>query len=191
MATINIIHRDTIPGTKYPLQTITFQKPHLDGVMYEQTNEVYFRPDAVAILLADPKAKTFLLARQFRLPTFLNGSEKGYLVETCAGLIDDGETPEQAAHREVEEETGYPVTDLEKIGGVYTSAGGITEFVHLFTAVYDRKGKHNNGGGKAGEGEDIELLEITFDEAREQLKSGAVRDAKTLLLLQHYLMRKN
>lgn len=132
MATINIIQRETIPGTQYPLQRINFQKPDREGEMHEQVNEVYFRPDAVTALLTDPKAKKFLLARQFRLPTFLNGSEKGYLLETCAGLIDEGETPEQAARREVEEETGCQVGDLEKIGGVYTSAGGITELVHLF-----------------------------------------------------------
>ena len=190
MATINIIQRDTIPGTKYPLQQITFQKPDLNGEMHEQVNEVYFRPDAVAVLLADPKAETFLLARQFRLPTFLNGSERGYLVETCAGLIDEGETPEQAARREVQEEMGNPVSGLEKIGGVYTSAGGITEFVHLFTAFYNRQQKHQSGGGKAGEGEDIELLEISFDDARGQLQQGSIRDAKTMLLLQHFLLTK-
>ena len=156
--------------------------------MHEQVNEVYFRPDAVAVLLVDPAAKQFLLARQFRLPTFLNGSEKGYLVETCAGLIDEGETPEQAARREVEEETGYPINEFEKIGGVYTSAGGITEFVHLFVASYNSDGPHGKGGGKPGEGEDIELLEISFRDARQQLKQGAVRDAKTLLLLQHYFL---
>lgn len=156
--------------------------------MHEQVNEVYFRPDAVAVLLVDPQRKNFLLTRQFRLPTFLNGNEKGYLVETCAGLIDEGETPEQAVRREVEEETGYPLSGLEKIGGIYTSAGGITEFVHLFVAGYESDGPHGKGGGKPGEGEDIELLEISFDEARAHLKQGAVRDAKTLLLLQHYFL---
>lgn len=119
------------------------------------------------------------------LPTFLNGSEKGYLLETCAGLIDEGETPEQAARREVEEDR-YPVTELTKIGGVYSSAGGITEFLHLFTAKYDHSAAHGTGGGKAGEGEDIALVLISFDEACEQLQQGMIRDAKTLILLQHY-----
>jgi GDP-mannose pyrophosphatase NudK len=190
MATINIIKRETIRDTQYPLQKITFQKPDLEGKMHEQVNEIYFRPDAVAVLLVDPKKKVFLLARQFRLPTFLNGSEKGYLVETCAGLIDEGETPEQAARREVIEETGYTVTGLEKIGGVYTSAGGITEFVHLFIGVYDSTSQHEKGGGKDGEGEDIEVREITFDEARQQLQEGSLNDAKTMLLLQYYFLHK-
>jgi GDP-mannose pyrophosphatase NudK len=188
MATINIIKRETIAGTKYPLQTITFQKPDLEGEIHEQENEVYFRPDAVAVLLADPKAKKFLLTRQFRLPAFLNGSDKGYLLETCAGLIDEGESAEVAARREVQEETGYPVSSLEKIGAVYTSAGGITEYVHLFVAGYDSKGAHEKGGGKAGEGEAIEVLELDFEDARERAGSGAIRDAKTMLLLQHYFL---
>jgi GDP-mannose pyrophosphatase NudK len=188
MASINITNRETIPGTQYPIQKITFQKPDLEGQLHGQVNEVYFRPDAVAVLLADPVNQTLLLVRQFRLPAFLNGSDKGYLVETCAGMIDEGETAEQAARREVLEETGYAVTELEKIGGVYTSAGGITEFVHLFTATYNRNGDHEQGGGKEDEGEDIELVEISFNDARDQLKQAEVRDAKTMLLLQHYLM---
>lgn len=190
MATINILERKTIAGTEYPLQKIKFQKPDLQGEMHDQTNEVYFRPDAVSVLLADPKARTFLLTRQFRLPTFLDGNEKGYLLETCAGLMDDGETAEQAATREVAEETGYPIVNLSKIGAVYTSAGGITEYVHLFTAEYDKSGRHEKGGGMASEGEDIELIHLTFTEAKDNVKSGAVNDAKTLLLLQHYFLHE-
>lgn len=188
MATINILERKTVVDTRYPLQQIKFQKPDRQGQMHDQTNEVYFRPDAVTVLLADQVAETFLFTHQFRLPTFLNGSETGYMLETCAGLIDEGETPEQAARREVEEETGYAISDLEKIGAVYTSAGGLTESVHLFAASYDKDASHGSGGGKAGEGEDIELLYLSFAEAKEKVMSGSINDAKTLLLLQHFFL---
>ena len=188
MATIHIIDRQTIPGTQYPLQTIRFQKPGLEGQLHEQKNEIYFRPDAVAVLLADHTNKQIIFTRQFRLPTFLNGNDSGYLLETCAGLIDDGETPEQAAHREVGEETGYPISELMKIGAVYSSAGGITEYLHLFIASCDCKAQHGKGGGKAGEGEDIELVQLSFVEAREKLMTGGFRDAKTMILLQHYFL---
>lgn len=188
MASIQILNRTTISDKKYRLENILFEKPNLQGEMHHQENEVYFRPDAVAVLLVDEKKEMFLLARQFRLPTFLNGNDNGYLIETCAGLIDDGESPEQAAHREGKEETGYDIANLTKYGAVYSSAGGITEYVHLFSANYDSKGEHEEGGGAEGEGEDIELLEWTFDEAREKVMSGAIRDAKTVMLLQYYFM---
>lgn len=188
MATIQILDRDTLSEKKYPLQFVRFQKPDRQGKLHEQENEVYFRPDAATVLLVDEKAKTFLLTRQFRLPAFLNGSDSGYLTESCAGLINEGETPEEAVRREAGEETGYNVTDLHKIAAVYTSAGGITEYIHLFTGSIDLAGNHERGGGLAEEGEDIELVYLSFDEARQQLSSGAIRDAKTLVLLQHYFL---
>lgn len=188
MATIQILDRDTISEKKYPFQFIRFQKPDREGKLQEQENEVYFRPDAATVLLVDEKAKTFLLTRQFRLPAFLNGSDSGYLTESCAGLINEGETPEEAVRREAGEETGYNVTDLHKVAAVYTSAGGITEYIHLFTGSIDLAGSHETGGGLAEEGEDIDLVYLPFDEARQQLSSGAIRDAKTLILLQHYFL---
>jgi GDP-mannose pyrophosphatase NudK len=190
MSTIQILHKETLSDKKYLLQNITFQKPGSDGQMHEQQNEVYFRPDAVAVLLADNDHETFLLTRQFRLPTFLNRSETGYLVETCAGLIDEGETPEQAARREVLEETGYPVLSLKKVGSAYSSAGGITEYLHLFIAGCDCYGVHENGGGLKSEGEDIELISLSFREAREKLSEGEFRDAKTIMLLQHFFLTR-
>jgi len=188
MATIQILNRETLSHKKYPLQNIRFEKPDATGKFHTLEKEVYFRPDAVAVLLVDDKYKKILLGRQFRLPAFLNGSDKGYLVETCAGIIDEGETEEQTAYREVEEETGYQITNLNKIGGVYTSVGGSTEFVHLFTANYDSNGQHGNGGGLAAEGEDIELIEMGLDEAKEKLKQGWFIEAKTILLLQHFFL---
>jgi GDP-mannose pyrophosphatase NudK len=188
MATIQILNREVLSDKKYILQNITYSKPDLEGNMQQQQNEVYFRPDAVAVLLADKKKQTFLFTHQFRLPAFLNGNEKGFLLETCAGLIDEGETPEQAARREADEETGYQIANLERIAGVYTSAGGVTEYIYLFTADYDSEGPHGKGGGKPGEQEDIELIEMSFTEARDKLKLSAFNDAKTIILLQHFFL---
>lgn len=188
MATIQILTRETLSSKKYPLQMITYEKPGLDGVFHEKQTEVYFRPDAVAVLLADEQHQKFLLTKQFRLPAFLNGSDTGYLVEACAGIMDEGETEEQTVQREVGEETGYQVGELTKIGGVYTSVGGSTEFVHLFIGNFDISSKHGKGGGKEGEGEDIELVVMDFNDAREKLKQGWFIDAKTILLLQHWFL---
>jgi GDP-mannose pyrophosphatase NudK len=186
MATIQILNKETLSDKKYPLKYITFEKPDADGVFQNQAKEVYFRPDAVGVLLVDEKRKTILLTKQFRLPAYLNGNDSGYLTETCAGLIDENETPEQTVRREVEEETGYQVNELTKIAGAYSSAGGITEFVHLFIAHYDAESKHGKGGGLVTQGEDIELITLAFDEARNKLLQGEFRDLKTIVLLQHF-----
>lgn len=188
MSTIQILDRQTLSEKKYPLQYIKFQKPDSEGQLQDQESEVYFRPDAATVLLVDEKAKTFLLNRQFRLPAFLNGSDSGYLTETCAGLIDEGETPESTVRREALEETGYEIHDLQKAGAVYSSSGGMTEYVHLFLAIIDLNSKQQPGGGLAKEHEAIKPVRLSFDEARQQLANGAIRDAKTLMLLQHYFL---
>jgi GDP-mannose pyrophosphatase NudK len=188
MSTIQILNKEVLSERKYPLKYITFEKPDADGKFHNLEKEVYFRPDATVVLLVDDKRKKIMLTKQFRLPTFLNGNDNGYLVEACAGLIDEGETPEQTARREVEEETGYQIHDLEKIGGAYSSPAGSTEYFHLFIAKYDEKDKKGKGGGLEEEGESIEIIEMGFNESREKLKQGEFRDVKTILLLQHFFL---
>ncbi|MDB5140224.1 MAG: GDP-mannose pyrophosphatase NudK [Mucilaginibacter sp.] len=188
MATIQILNKETLSDKKYPLKYISFEKPDADGTFHNQQKEVYFRPDAVAVLLVDEKQKKLLLTKQFRLAAFLNGNDSGYIIEVCAGLIDNEETPEQTALREVEEETGYEVSDLEKIAGAYSSPSGVTEFLHLFIAKYNSDKNHYKTGGLKEEGESIELIELSFEEAKEKLKQSEFRDIKTILLLQHFFI---
>ena len=170
------------------LKYITYKKPDAEGKSKELKAEVYFRPDATAVLLYNTDQQKFLLTRQFRLASFLNGNTTGYLTETCAGLIDEGETPEQTAIREVSEELGYEINNIKKIGAVYTSAGGVTEYIHLFIAAYNSEKKAGQGGGLPEEGEEIEAVELSFSDAREMLKQGKINDAKTVMLLQHYFL---
>jgi len=188
MSTIQILKKETLSEVKYPLQYITFEKPDEFGDFHNLAKEVYFRPDAIAVLLVDEDQQKILLTKQFRLATFLNGNDSGYLVEACAGLIDEDETPEQTARREAAEETGYEIGDLEKIGGAFSSPGGTTEFMHLFIGAYQSKTDHQKFGGLKGEGESIELIELGFDEARQQMMAGAFRDLKTILLLQQFFL---
>lgn len=188
MAEIQITNRETLSERKFPLKYFTYQKPDSKGVMQSHENEIYYRPDAVAVLLFNAEQKKFLLTRQFRLATYLNGNDEGYLIEACAGLIDEGETPEQAGIREVNEELGYQIKDLTPIAAMYSSGGGITERVHLFIAPYTEDMQQGAGGGLPEEKEDISSIELNFDEAYEKLKQGVFNDAKTLILLQHYFL---
>ncbi|HVW97930.1 MAG TPA: NUDIX hydrolase [Mucilaginibacter sp.] len=190
MSNIQILNKETLSDKKYPLKYITFEKPDANGVFRNIEKEVYFRPDAVAVLLVDEERKMLLFAKQFRLPAFLNHSESGYLTEACAGIIDDNETPEATAHREVEEELGYGITNLKRVAGAYSSSGGLTEFIYYFIGNYTPSQKKGDGGGLEEEGENIEPVEMTFNEARQKLKQGAFIDAKTIILLHYFFAER-
>jgi nudix-type nucleoside diphosphatase (YffH/AdpP family) len=190
MSEVKIFSETTLSDKKYPLKEIGFEKPGHGGKPVKQLHEIYYRPDNVTVLLVDYQEQTILLTNQFRVASFINGNPSGDLIEACAGLIDEGESPEQAAQREAMEETGYHISNLKKVGAVYPSAGGVTEFLHLFIAEYDSKGEHEKGGGLEEEGEYIEMVELTFEEAKSRMLGGQFNDAKTLLLVQSFFLNR-
>ena len=128
----------------------------------------------------DQHRGTVLLVRQFRLPVHLNGGD-GFIIEACAGLLD-GNDPAECARREAEEELGFRLSSLRKVASTFMSPGAVTERITLFLANYDHDHRIGEGGGVAHEGEDIEILEIPFNELRRLVKSGGIVDAKTVML---------
>jgi nudix-type nucleoside diphosphatase (YffH/AdpP family) len=166
----------------YLLRSFTFDYRGNDGEWTEQRREVYDRGNGATILLRDETRDTVLLTRQFRLPAYLNGHPDGMLVEAPAGLLD-GDDPETAIRREAEEETGYRAEGVTKIGEYFMSPGSVTERIAFFTASYTADGKVAHGGGLAGEGEDIEVIEVTLAEALAMVERGEIVDGKTVLLL--------
>lgn len=168
----------------YALKKISFDYRRKDGSWQPQTREAYDRGNGAAILLYDKERGTVILTRQFRMPTYINGNRDGMLIEACAGLLD-ADNPEDCIRREVEEETGYKIEKVEKVLETYMSPGSVTEILHLFVGEYHAGLKINEGGGVATEGENIEVLEMPFAVALQLIKTGAIKDAKTILLLQH------
>jgi nudix-type nucleoside diphosphatase (YffH/AdpP family) len=168
----------------YSLKKYDFEVLKKDGHWEKQTREVYDRGNGAAILLYNKIKKTIILTRQFRLPSFVNGNEKGYLIEVPAGLLDQ-ENPEAAIKRETEEETGYRIRDVRKVYEAYMSPGSVSEILYFFIAEYSDDMKVNEGGGVAHEQEDIEVIETGFDKAILQIETGEIKDAKTIMLLQY------
>jgi len=168
----------------YTLRKYNFDLQKEDGSWETQEREAYDRGNGAAILLYNVAQKTVILTRQFRMPTYVNGNESGLLIEACAGLLDE-DNPEDCIRRETEEETGYQVVDVEKVMEVYMSPGSVTEILYLFIAAYDKQMKIHEGGGVEEEQENIEVIEIPFDEALTMIGTGEIKDAKTILLLQH------
>ncbi len=176
--------REVLSDAWYTLYRYRYEYLRSDGRWDLQTREVYDRGNGAAVLLYDPRRETVLLTRQFRMPTYLNGNPDGLLVEACAGLLDQA-APEAAMLREILEETGYKVPGVQQVAEAYSSPGAVTEILHYFLAEYAPEMKVAEGGGREEESEDIELLEYSYREALDLLKTGAIRDAKTLILLQH------
>ena len=154
-----------------------------DGRWQEMTRETYDRGDAVAVLPYDPDRRTVLLARQFRFPLFQRG-EDPLMIEVAAGLLE-GADPEERVRSEAQEELGYRLREVREVFTAWASPGSVLERIHFFVASYAPADRVSSGGGVAAEGEDIEVLEMDFDAAMDGIARGSIRDAKTIMLLQH------
>src|SRR5688572_27224871 len=178
-----IIKQETLSANWYKLYKYTFEIKDKKGKTHTQVREAYDRGNGAVILLYNREDKTVILTRQFRLPTFVNGNKDGMMIEAAAGLLDQ-DNPEDCIRRETEEETGYRISHIEKIYEAYMSPGSVTEILYFFIGEYSKDQKITEGGGVDDE-ENIEVLELKFSEAWKMIQTGEIKDAKTIMLLQH------
>jgi nudix-type nucleoside diphosphatase (YffH/AdpP family) len=106
------------------------------------------------------------------------------MIEAVAGLLDN-ESPEARIRAEAEEESGYRLRDIRKVFEAFMSPGAVTEKLHFFVAEYEPDMRIGSGGGNPDEGEDIEVLELSIDEALAMIADRRIVDAKTIMLLQY------
>ncbi|MCA1324114.1 NUDIX domain-containing protein [Herbaspirillum sp. alder98] len=185
---VRIIDTVTLSDDWYVLKKTTFDYLRRDGTWQRQSRETYDRGNGATILLVDRSRRTVILTRQFRLPVFVNGHD-GMLIEAAAGLLDQA-SPEERIRAEAEEETGYRVDAVRKVFEAYMSPGSVTEKLYFFTGEYDATTRINDGGGVKAEGEDLEVLEMTLDDALDAVERGEIVDGKTIMLLQHVALRE-
>lgn len=168
----------------YSLKKYRFDYRDRNDNWITQEREAYDRGNGAAILLYHPTKKTVILTRQFRLPTYVNGNDDGMLIEACAGILET-ENAEECIKKECIEETGYHVDKVRKVFEAYMSPGSVTEILHFFVAEYDESLRQSAGGGLAAEQEEIEILELPFEQALAMIGTGDIRDGKTIMLLYH------
>ncbi|HEX7490653.1 MAG TPA: NUDIX hydrolase [Candidatus Limnocylindrales bacterium] len=141
----------------------------------ESTRDLVVHPGAVVIVPVDPDG-SLLLVTQYRLAC------GGAMLELPAGTleVEDGvvEDPLGAAHRELEEETGYRAGTMKRITGFWTAPGFSTEYLTLYLATDLRP---------AGEGrlspdadENLRLSRISWRDAMSAIESGIIEDAKSV-----------
>jgi nudix-type nucleoside diphosphatase (YffH/AdpP family) len=166
-----------------------------DGsISADERRLVLARGDAVAVLLFDRHARSVVLVEQFRAPTLIAhrrdhpASTDGWIVELVAGMIDKKETAEQAAIREVFEETGYRIANPRLIGKFFSSPGGSDERFFLYFAQVGDGQRQGSGGGIAGE-EDIKVFLLPVDDLFGSLTRGVICDPK--LAIAGYWLKDN
>lgn len=183
---VRIKQVETLSDDWYVLKKTTFELLRRDGSWQQQSRETYDRGNGATILLYNLEQRTVVLTRQFRFPAYVNG-HSGMLIEAAAGLLDQA-SPEDRIRAEAEEETGYRVSHVRKVFEAFMSPGSVTERLHFFVAEYRSGSRAAPGGGNREEGEDIEVLEVSFDEAINAIGSGEIQDGKTIMLLQYALI---
>jgi nudix-type nucleoside diphosphatase (YffH/AdpP family) len=178
----------------FKVEEAYLQFEQFDGEMSNTVRRVSLeRGNSVAVLTFNRYINKLILISQFRYPTYKNGH--GWTVEAIAGIIDAGETPEDAARREVQEETGLIISSLEHITTFYPSPGGSSEQIYLYySEVSGESTMINHPSGMVNEGEDIISLEISLEDALGKIRSGEIIDAKTIIgiyWLENRLIKKN
>ena len=89
----------------------------------------------------------------------------------------------------MEEELGYRVTNVQRLFELYVSPAAIMEKIVFFTCAYSPADKVSDGGGLKEEGEDIEVVETTLQQAVAMIAAGEIVDAKTVVLVQYLINR--
>lgn len=130
--------------------------------------------ESVSVLLLDNENEEYILVKQYR--TGIHEIDQDpYLIETVAGMVDQGELPLDALKREVLEETGYTVKNIEFIDQLYSSPACMDEKNYMYIAEIDEK--ISDGGGKEDEEEEIEVIHVKFKDVNH------IKDLKTKFLI--------
>jgi ADP-ribose pyrophosphatase len=167
---------------------VRFTFHRFDGTVSEPVERIVFeRGDSAGMLLHDLARNEVILLEQVRIATLDSGT--GLLLEIPAGVIEPGDSAEDTARREIQEETGAPPGQLVWISSFYPSPGACSERVHLFYAPYPEGVETAQTTGLAAENEDIRVLRVPLEEAFQMVRDGRIQDAKTIIGLQWLLIR--
>ena len=171
--------------TKYQIQHTLFA----GGWSEVLTRELFERGNCIAVLLYDPIKDKVVIIEQFRLGP-IDEPENAWMLEIVAGIIDAGETAEQVAYREAEEEAGCVVKKMHYINEFYTSPGGASEKISLF---YGEVNADGIGGlhGLAHEHEDILVKTVDFEEAYQMIQDGRIESAIPIIAIQWLALNKH
>lgn len=186
-----ILSRETLFDEYHRLEMLKVRPRRLkDGSWGPEMRREIFIGKSIAIVIPYiPETDEVVLNQQFRLGAMLAGEENPFMLECAAGAIDAGEKPAEAAKREVLEETGCEILDLEFIGNAYSSPGCMAEQFHMYVG---RIAEAKTGiYGHEDEGEEILTHLLPFKKVVEMLDNGEITNVNAGLMLNWFARHRD
>jgi len=181
---VEVLSEDAPHSGFFVTKDYTLRHPQFSGGKSAPVRrEVFVATDAAIVLPYDPKRDRVLLVEQFRMGPFGRGDPKPWMLEPVAGRVDVGETPDQTAIRECQEEAGLHPRHLEHIASHYCSPGCSTEYFHCFLGICDLPDMIQGAGGLETEHEDIRTHVLSYEAAMGLLKTGEANNGPLILSL--------
>lgn len=164
------------------------------GWSAEVKREVFERGHAGVLLAYDPKRDEVVLIEQIRIPAY-ETSQTPWLLEVIAGMVEEGESPEEVVRREATEEAGITIGRCKPIVSYLSSPGGTSERMYVYVGEVDATtatGIH----GLACENEDIRVHIVSREQAYQWVEEGIIDNAASVIALQwlqlhHVTLRKD
>ncbi len=191
---VEFIARESLYNGFFSLDLYRFRHRLFNGEMSgEVRREIFERGHAAVLLPFDPVRDEVVLVEQIRIAAY-DTSDTPWLLEMVAGMIEEGESPEDVARREAVEEAGLDVGHVKKVLSYLASPGGTSERLTVLVGEVDAttaKGIH----GLADENEDIRVHVVSREQAYQWVEEGKIDNAASIIALQwlqlHYQTLRN
>jgi ADP-ribose pyrophosphatase len=188
-------YTETVWKGRTQLDVVRFRNRRFDGAMSGvRTWEVWLRGHAVGVLPYDPRTDQLVMIEQFRYPAMLAGVDP-VMLEVPGGFMDEGETEEQTAAREMQEEMHLATDRVHRVGHFVLTAGGSDESVTIFAGRVAAPAADADGiagyGGLASEREDIRIRVLPADEAIENALAGRYANSITVMALLWFAAKRD
>lgn len=185
---VDIQHEETVYEGFFEVKRYQLRHKRFAGGWSESlTRELFIRGQVAAVLPYDPLRDEVVLIEQFRLGALAQSSP--WLLEIVAGIQEPGESIEDLAKRECQEEAGLSVQKLIKMLDYWVSPGGCNEHLSLFCGIVDSEqaeGIH----GLPSEHEDIRVVKVSSAKAYELVQNGTINNAATIIAIQWLMLNK-
>lgn len=163
-------------GKRVVVEELHYKNPRTNDVLYRE----HVLAGHAAIIIPITNDNNFIMIKEPRTPIGKT------VLAFPAGIIENGETEEEGAIRELEEETGYKARKIKKLRQVYPAMGYSNEKVVIFLAKDLIKTQRH-----LDEKEDIEIIEVPKEELKQILDNGEFETSMELIGLLHYFMYEN